>query len=294
MLINAIKSVEKYTRSIHTISKNYNGIITPGTATLFFVNEFGVAITCKHVLDVLLQTENINQHFQNFLAEKNALPKNGRYKSAISALVKKYNYKNDVTEQLKNQFVDCVDTFSNLKYHTHPTLDLAIIEFQGYNNLLYSSYATFVKDSNKIQPGKYVCKLGFPFPEFNNYNQDAITGEINFTSVGNTNSPQFPLDGIITRFIGTTDNVTAIETSTPGLKGQSGGPLFDSDGLVYGMQSSTSNLHLGFDIKNAEININGKKEKISNNPFLHVGHCIHVDRIKDFLKSKNIKYYEET
>ncbi len=221
------------------------------------------------------------------------MPKNGRYKSLLAALVKKYNYKNDITEQLKNQFVNCVDTISNINCHTHPTLDLAIIEFQGFTKTLYTSYATFVKDPTKIQPGKYVCKLGFPFPEFNNFQENPTTEEIEFTNAGNMTSPQFPLDGIITRFIGSAGNITAIETSTPGLKGQSGGPLFDSDGLIYGMQYATNHLHLGFDIKNFDIVNNGKKEKISNHPFLNVGHCIHVDQIKDFLKLHKIKFYEE-
>lgn len=293
MLTNAIKEVEKFTRPIHTISKNFAGNVNPVTSTLFFVNEDAVAITCKHVLDLIVQADPINLHYRNFLAEKKALPKNGRYKSLLAALVKKYNYKNDITEQLKNQFVNCVDTISNINCHTHPTLDLAIIEFQGFTKTLYTSYATFVKDPTKIQPGKYVCKLGFPFPEFNNFQENPTTEEIEFTNAGNMTSPQFPLDGIITRFIGSAGNITAIETSTPGLKGQSGGPLFDSDGLIYGMQYATNHLHLGFDIKNFDIVNNGKKEKISNHPFLNVGHCIHVDQIKDFLKLHKIKFYEE-
>ena len=82
--------------------------------------------------------------------------------------------------------------------------------------------------------------------------------------------------------------------STPGLRGQSGGPLFDREGLVYGMQHMTSHLHLGFDIKDKEIIQEGKRMKVSNFPFIHVGHCIHVDRIKEFLILNSIKFYEES
>ena len=59
------------------------------------------------------------------------------------------------------------------------------------------------------------------------------------------------------------------------------------------MQNMTSHLHLGFDINGKEIIQDGKKTKVSNSPFLHVGHCIHVDRIKEFLTEHNIKFYEE-
>jgi len=41
--------------------------------------------------------------------------------------------------------------------------------------------------------------------------------------------------------------IMGIELSTPGLRGQSGGPLFNSEGIICGMQSSTNHLHLGFE-----------------------------------------------
>ena len=56
------------------------------------------------------------------------------------------------------------------------------------------------------------------------------------------------------------DGITGIEISTPGLKGQSGWPLFDANGTVYGMQFATNDLHPGFDIKDKEVIINGKKK----------------------------------
>ena len=46
----------------------------------------------------------------------------------------------------------------------------------------------------------------------------------------------------------------------------------------------TNHLHLGFDMKNEKMIINGKQEVINNQPFLHVGQCVHVDVIKAFLE----------
>ena len=80
--------------------------------------------------------------------------------------------------------------------------------------------------------------------------------------------------------------------STPGLRGQSGGPLFDTTGLIYGMQSATSHLHLGFDIEDHEVLVNGRKRRVSNYPFLNVGRCVHVDVIKAFLREKGVTFYE--
>jgi S1-C subfamily serine protease len=84
-----------------------------------------------------------------------------------------------------------------------------------------------------------------------------------------------------------------IELSTPGLRGQSGGPLFDNNGIVYGMQFSTKHLHLGFDLVDKEIMVNTSIKKVSDYSFIHLGQCIHVNVIKAFLKQHNVKYYEE-
>src|SRR5690606_5856035 len=111
---------------------------------------------------------------------------------------------------------------------------------------------------------------------------------------GVANSTEFPIDGSITRLTANAQGqaVTGIEMSTPGLRGQSGGPLFDTEGNVYGMQFATRHLHLGFDIRDKEIIQNGEKKKVSNFPFLHVGLCVHVERIKAFLQQHGINYFE--
>lgn len=293
MYVKAIETVDQFTKPIHTLSRTYGGLIYPGSSTLFFVNEEGVAITCKHVMSVIAQADQINQQFESFKKERDQLPKDGKFKRNLSGLEIKYQYKKEITVQSRINFVNTVDQIGNIQFHPHPTLDLAILIFQGYNQKLYSSYATFVKNPDKIKQGKSLCRLGYPFPEFNNFRHNPVTDDIEWTNTGNSNSPKFPMDGIITRFGGDGQQINSIEMSTPGLRGQSGGPLFDTDGLVYGMQFVTNHLHLGFDIKDAEIANEGKKVKISNYPFLHVGHCIHVDRITEFLRVNQIKYYEE-
>ena len=85
---------------------------------------------------------------------------------------------------------------------------------------------------------------------------------------------------MLTRNLVESTKIIRLELSTPGLRGQSGGPLFDEDGLICGMQSSTNHLHLGFDMKNFEYKTGGKTIKVTNQPFLHVGHCIHANIIK--------------
>ena len=293
MFVEAIEKVDLFTRPIHTITRTYGGLVTAGTSTLFFVNESGVAITCKHVLSVIAQADEINKHYAQFKAERAKLIQDGTYKKKLYSLELKYKLKKETIVQVKNNFINAFDRISDIQCHAHPTLDLAILIFKGFNSKQYSTHATFLKDSSQAKQGRYLCRLGYPFPEFNNFEYNASLDDIGWIATGNPNSPRFPLDGIITRFVGVDNQIAAIEMSTPGLRGQSGGPLFDRDGIVYGMQHLTSHLHLGFDLKEKEIVQDGKKTKISNYPFLHVGHCVHVDKIKEFLKEHGVKYYEQ-
>ena len=54
MFVKAIEEVAKYTRAIHSIHRNYaSTVIQLGTATLFFINSDGWALTCRHVVNQL-------------------------------------------------------------------------------------------------------------------------------------------------------------------------------------------------------------------------------------------------
>ena len=292
MYVHAIEQVDQFTRPVHFISRTYGGIVSPGTSTLFFVNDDGVAITCKHVLEFIMQADSVNSSFDQFKRERDSLPKDGTFKRKLKELEVKYKLKSDTVVQIKVQFVNSVKDFENIICFTHPTLDLAILIFDGFKEKLYASHAKFVQDASNLKQGRTLCRLGYPFPEFSNFQYNGIIDDIEWTTNGNPHSPKFPMDGMVTRFGGDSSQLLTIEMSTPGLRGQSGGPLFDVEGLIYGMQFMTSHLHLGFDLNDKYVVAGGKKLNVSTDPYLHVGQCIHVDRIKEFLKQHNIKFYE--
>ena len=193
----------------------------PGTSTLFFVNDNGVAVTCKHIINLIPSADILNQTFQKFKEERDKMAKDGKYKKNLKGLELKYKYTNETTVQLKNNFINCFDKIDQIVYHSHPTLDLAILEFKNFTQKLYTSHASFIKDSKNIKQGKYLCRIGFPFPEFNNFKHDALKDDIEWTNTGIVASPAYPMDGIVTRFLGdTTGKINGIEMSTPGLRGQ--------------------------------------------------------------------------
>src|SRR6476620_810571 len=139
MFANAIELVSNFTRPVNSILRIYRGkSVIPGSATLFFVNEDGYAVTCKHVVSALLSAEGTNQHFAKFKKERDALPKDGKFKAAVKGMEIKYKYNDDTVIQAKNTFVDCIDMMSGFTTHEHPNYDLAIIRFNGFNKTLYS------------------------------------------------------------------------------------------------------------------------------------------------------------
>lgn len=293
MFVNAIETVQQFTRPMHTITRNYGETkIRPGSATLFFVNEDGVAVTCKHVAQMLLDAEQINKQYNHYKAERKTFQVSNNYNKKIKELAAKYKFSNESTAEAYITLVNCATSWSSLEIKLHPTYDLAIIKLINPKGLMIPAFATFLKNTSVLKQGYSMCRLGFPFPEFNNYQYNATEDKIEWTNTGNPASPAFPIDGMLTRHIGDEHGIIGIELSTPGLRGQSGGPLFNKEGLVCGMQSATNHLHLGFDMRQHEIMANGIKIKATNQPFLHVGICIHADVIKNFLREQNIKFCE--
>jgi len=288
MFAAAIEEASRYTRPLHFIDRFYGSTaVRPGAATLFFVNDEGVAVTCKHVAQLLLQSEGLRQRYTAFKEERKGIAD----AAAVEALAQRHGLGAGQTCELWVQLMGCAESFAGVNIIFHPRYDLAILKLQQPVNLQYTGYARFCSDMRTVRQGDFLCRLGFPFPEFNNFRYNEGQDGIEWTTGGQTTSPSFPIEGMVTRFL-SDGQVYGLELSTPGLRGQSGGPLFSADGRVCGMQFATGHLHLGFDMKDKELLANGEKIVATNQPFLHVGQCIHAGIIKAFLGEQGIRYHE--
>lgn len=293
MFVEAINQVSGFTSAIHTIERAYGSTtVRPGAATMFFVNEEGIAVTCNHVAQLIPYSQNLLNKYTEFKKKKNELQKSGSYNKRVKDLLNEYGFDNNPVCEILIR-LNCAEQFSGIEVIPHPKYDLAIVKLVQPKNLKYTSYAKFLRDGNDLQQGMFLCRLGFPFPEFSNFEYNSGSDSIQWTSSGISGTPRFPIEGMITRHLADATGIYGIEMSTPGLKGQSGGPLFTKEGIVCGMQFATNHLHLGFDMKNKEVISNGEKIRITNQPCLHVGYCIHANVIKQFLQEKGIKYYEQ-
>jgi len=64
MFIEAIEKAIEFTRPIHMIYNNFGSTnVYTGTATIFFVNNDGWFLTCRHVAQELIAIENLNKKY---------------------------------------------------------------------------------------------------------------------------------------------------------------------------------------------------------------------------------------
>lgn len=296
MFVKSIEEATNFTRPIRSITRIYGSEeVIPGCATCIIVNNDGWVLTCKHVMEVFRHADSINKKYQQFKNDVAGLTAMSASKKrrAITALEQKYGYTktNPCTIQIMYSFDNIVDQSIAFTVVECGYADLALVKFEGFNQVLCNTFPVFKNNSAELKQGLSLCRLGFPYPEFTNFQYNAQADEIEWTNTGKAESPLFPMDGILTRHVADANGqIVGLELSTPGLKGQSGGPLFDKDGVICGLQSSTASLPLGFDQVNKEITVEGKKKKVSNYPFLHLGICVHVDVIKRFLDEQGVMY----
>jgi len=155
-------------------------------------------------------------------------------------------------------------------------VDFGLAKLEGFVPSPDQTYPVFKNPDLDFETGTSLCKLGFPFHSFRPSWDPA--GDQFHLPPDALPMPRFPMDGILTRIVRLKEAdgdppfpfpQLWIETSTPGLKGQSGGPHIDVHGAVWGIQCVTRHFPLGFDPPVP----NGKGAK--EHQFLNVGMGVH-------------------
>ena len=153
MFVKAIEEVARFTIAIHTIERSYGSTsIRPGAATMFFVNEEGVAVTCNHVAGLFPFSEKLLHAHNEFKSKKAALLKSGSYNKKVKELVQQYGFENNALCELYIRLT-CVGKFDGIEVMTHPKYDLAIVRLINPQNLFYTFYARFLKYGTSMKQG---------------------------------------------------------------------------------------------------------------------------------------------
>ena len=159
--------------------------------------------------------------------------------------------------------------------------DLAVGRLQPFDPQQISYYPVFKRPDGDYRPGRSLCRLGFSFhdivPTYDEARQAFLL------PADSVPLPLFPFEGMLVRMLRcpspTAENGelgTFIETSTPGLRGQSGGPIVDINGTIWALQSHTRHYPLDF--------------KPRPHQFLNVGVGVHAEPILHLLDRLGLEY----
>ena len=167
------------------------------------------------------------------------------------------------------------------------SLDIGVGRFEPFDKTWVGSYPAIKDPASELAAGTSLCTLGYPFDTLS-ATYDEKENAFRFDPRGNL--AMFPIEGIMTReILGTDQNGVAqrlfIERSSPGLKGQSGGPVLDRNGTVWGIQSRTSHLSLGFDPP-----VPGPNKHQKVHQFLNAGLAVHPEQIVALLDHTGVAY----
>jgi hypothetical protein len=170
-------------------------------------------------------------------------------------------------------------------------VDLAVGRLEPYPANFALHYPKIKDPTKEFHPGASLCKLGFPFHEIQPvWNEQE--GKFEFAA-GALPLPLFPIEGILTRFLQNPAWANAqpfplrqIETSSPGFRGQSGGPIFDVHGAIWGIQSHTLHQPLGF---NPTVKGKDGKDHVEHQ-FLNVGRGVHAETIIGLLNQLGVAF----
>lgn len=251
MFVEACEMMSRFTRPVVSSVARVDGSVQSSIGTYFMINREGWALTCAHIIDAARQHRD-DQNKMRAVDHRNA-EDTGANEAYEPSWFK------------AQSFWWGHDRIGVQTAHIIGDLDIALVKLINVPDDFVKDYPVFI-DPSIVKTGMSVCRIGFPFVSVSSTYDDASRG-FRLEGIGQGMLPFFPNDAIVTRLqnvqlkdaAGNTippnplgiQNIQ-VETSTPGLRGQSGGPIFDIHGNIVGMQSVTRHIPLGFGEKTVD------------------------------------------
>lgn len=247
MFKDAFQVSSSFTRPVVISTRRLNGEVGSVVGSFIVLNAEGWILTAGHIVNPIDTHLSEVQANRQKLAERDAIQAGTEPDGFKRAMIKKLNLpKNALTHvspwwgqdgaQLAGAIID-------------PLGDLAVGQLRNFDTtgIGFPKFKRLKLDSRAHQ-AMPLLKIGYPFASVATTFDDKQS-TFNMDVGGLT---MFPIDGVITRVIRIYDDKSQqqsalfIETSSPGLKGQSGGPTVDVQGVVWAVQSQTHTLDLDF------------------------------------------------
>lgn len=287
MFSKAYNKAKLFTHPLVAAIRYHDKSVESGLGAFVVINNEGWLMTAAHNFGAAFAFNQHQQELAQFNEKVDKLNANTQLKEHQRKLLAQSNKPNpkwitDFAVMLAGQRIQV------LEHYFYQENDIAFIRVDKSfvnNQILYPK----IIDPATLNPGTSLCKFGYPFVEVK-ASFNAATNQFDLPN-NLLPVPFFPIEGIYTRNIlmGTTQDkqreILFLETSSPGLKGQSGGPICDMEGNIYAIQSQNLTIPLGF-MGTVEIN----NKKVEESQFLNVGIGVHPTIIVDLLVKHHIKF----
>jgi hypothetical protein len=288
MFALACTQARKFTRPVIVSHVQTDGKCGAGVGAYVVINEDGWFVTADHILSMIGEMSTTCKAVQTYNAFVAAVE--GDPKLTAKERQRKIASMKKPPKEAPMDFSPYWGASLEVEaVHSLPDVDLAVGKFKKFDGASVASYPIFKDPSQPIDQGISLCKLGYPFYEVTPKYTKGKGFEL---PPGSVPLPCFPIDGIFTRNVNVVTTGPArtyplkfLETSSPGLRGQSGGPTFDAKGTVFAIQSRTQHFPLGFDTHHGQ----GKKRTLVPQ-FLNVGWGVHVATVVGFLEELGVGF----
>lgn len=255
MFRDAVRTAAGFTRPVVISSRKVNGDCQSSVGACVIVNREGWLLTAAHLFGLIEQQSAAARTFRKYRADVRAMD----HDVASTRLYRKKKIRHlevprpDAVRDHSTWWG--VDGAQVRDVRLAPAADLALARLEPFDPGSVARYPVFKTPGADYLPGRSLCRLGFPFHDITPA-YDEEQGAFVLPK-GAVPLPLFPLEGMLTRILiarapaltskdAPDETSLFIETSSPGLRGQSGGPIFDPDGVVWGLQSHTRHYPLGF------------------------------------------------
>ncbi|HEY7585437.1 MAG TPA: serine protease [Candidatus Deferrimicrobiaceae bacterium] len=287
MFADACKLAIRYTYPVITARRYFDRTTECGCAAFIVLNDQGWIATAAHLLAADEALQRSCREISDYSGKILRIRKDSRLthkekQRRISGLKTDPKWVTDVT------FWWGSDGVRLREVRLLPEADLAVGRLEPFDPERFRPFPT-VKNPACLDVGTPLCKLGYPFQRVN-ATYDGPGGGFRLAA-GSLPTAGFPMEGIYTRTLSagrSSDGryeIKFLETSSPGITGHSGGPLFDSRGTVWGVQSRTD-MH-SFRVKTR---IPGKARSGDEVLSLNLGVAIHPELIVSFLRDNDVRF----
>ena len=293
MFSKAVHIAAGCTRPVVSSSRTAQGECAGTIGAYVVLNREGWILTAGHLLDIVRAQQdsarryagyrgNVVEFHRDIAADKRHRKKGAR------------TFHQPAGASVRNHSVWWgVDGVRLVEARVVPAADLALGRLEPFDPASVAHYPVWKDPSRDFAPGRSLCKLGFPLYRIVPiYDEKANTFTL---PEGSVPLPLFPMEGMFTRVVNTRapgsthgEPSAFIETSTPSLVGQMGGPVFDADAVVWGIQSHTMHHALGF-----RPPVPGGAAGEVEHQFLNTGLAVHAAVIRRFLDAEGIAYASE-